>query len=228
MKIVRGRISWETLGASAGIWAMLCLAAGYAIVATTTADPLGADEQFARALAAERMKWEWVTLVRLLGGAFILWFAGTLAGRLRAIEGAPGRLASTAFGPATVWAGVWMLSAFFNSSAILLATSYGDPAGARLAAVLARETPYVLTASVLFTVLLATSLVALRFGGFPKAYIYSTVTLTISFLVLALTDWYGEWNLSPVIVGLALLWTAVTSVLLTWQFQSIGLTENTP
>mgnify|MGYP003694373997 CR=1 FL=1 len=42
-----------------------------------------ADADYVRALVAERMKWEWVTLVRLVGGALVLWFAGTLAGRLR-------------------------------------------------------------------------------------------------------------------------------------------------
>ncbi|MEO8678340.1 MAG: hypothetical protein ABI665_04795 [Vicinamibacterales bacterium] len=225
MRITRGRIAWETLGASAGIWAVLLLGAGYAIVATTIADPRGTDLDYARALIAERMKWEWVTMVRLLGGAFILWFAGTLAGRLRSIEGAPGRLASTAFGPGVVWAGVWLLSAFFNSSAILLATSYDDPAGARLAAVLARETPLVLTASVVFTLLLATSLTTMRFGGFPKAYVYGTAALTIAFLVLALADWYGDGDLSPVIIGLAFLWTAVTSVLLARQFEAAGGAE---
>lgn len=215
MRITPGRITWDTLGASAGIWAVLCLMIGYAIITTTRADPRNAGADFAAALVAEQMKWEWVTLMRLLGGALVLWFAGTLAGRLRLAEGEPGRLTGAAFGPGVVWAGVWLLSAFFNSSAILLATSYRDPAGARLAGLLARDTPYVLTPSVMFTVLLATSLVALRFGGFPRSYTYGTAGLAVLFLILAVADWYGRWNLSPVIVGLAFAWTAATSVVLT-------------
>jgi len=221
MKVRRGRFTWETLGASAGIWAVLWLTIGYAIVATTVADPGGADADYVQALVAERMKWEWVTLVRLVGGALVLWFAGTLAGRLRMVEGEPGHLAGAAFGPAVVWAGVWMLSALFNSSAILLATGSGDHAGARLAALLARETPLVLTASVMFTVLLATALAARKSGGFPASYTHGTSFLAIAFLVLAVADWYGSWNLSALIVGLAFTWTAVTSLLLVRGFDAV-------
>ena len=139
---------------------------------------------------------------------------GSLAGRLRSAEGEPGRLATAAFGLGVVWAGVWLLSGFFNSASILLATSYADPAGARIAGVLARETPYVLTGSVVFALLLATSFVAWRFGGFPKAYTYGTTALALALLILAVADWYGRGNLGPVIIGLALLWMAATSGLL--------------
>jgi hypothetical protein len=148
-----------------------------------------------------------------VGGALVLWFMGSLAGRLRRAEGEPGRLATAAFGLGVVWSGVWLLSAFFNSAAILFAANYGDPAGSRIAGALAREIPYVLTGSVVFTVLLATSFVALRFGGFPKTYTLGTTVLTITLLVIAI-DWYGPVNLSPDIVGLALVWTAATSALL--------------
>jgi hypothetical protein len=151
----------------------------------------------------------------------VLWFAGTLAGRLRMVEGEPGHLAGAAFGPAVVWAGVWMLSALFNSSAIVLATGSGDHAGATLAALLARETPLVLTASVMFTVLLATALAARKSGGFPASYTHATSFLAIAFLVLAVADWYGSWNLSALIVGLAFTWTAVTSVLLVRGFDAV-------
>jgi hypothetical protein len=212
MKSEPGR--WDRIGASAGIWAVVGLGIGYAITRTTTADLAGADADYVHALLAERTKWEWVTFVRLVGGALVLWFMGSLAGRLRLAEGEPGRLATAAFALGVVWAGVWLLSAFFNSASILLAANYGDPAGSRIAGVLARETPYVLTGSVVFALLLATSFVALRFGGFPKAYTFGTTALTLMFLVLAVADWYGPGTLSSVIVGLALLWTAATSALL--------------
>jgi hypothetical protein len=214
MKAAAEMTTWERLGASAGIWAVLWLGIAYAITLTTTADLRAADGDYVRVLLAERMKWEWVTLVRLVGGALILWFMGSFAGRLRIAEGEPGRLANAAFGFGVVWAGVWLLSAFFNSASILLAANYGDPAGARIAGVLARETPYVLTGSVVFTLLLATSFVALRFGGFPRTYTYGTTALTLALSLLAIIDWYGQGNLGPAIVGLALLWTAATSGLL--------------
>lgn len=202
---------WERLGASAGLWAVVVLGIGYAITRTTAADPTGGDAEYVSALVAERMKWEWVTLVRLAGGALVLWFMGSLAGRLRSAEGEPGRLATAAFGLGVVWAGVWLLSGFFNSASILLATKYADPAGARIAGVLARETPYVLTASVVFTLLLATSFVAVRFGGFPRAYTVGTAALAAFLLVLGAADWYGSFDLSSTIVASSLLWTAATS-----------------
>jgi hypothetical protein len=206
--------AWERMGASAGLWAVLLLGIGYAITGTTAANPAASDADYVRALLAERMKWEWVTFVRLVGGTLVLWFMGCLAGRLRHAEGEPGRLATAAFGLGVVWAGVWLLSAFFNSASILLASTYADPAGSRIAGVLARETPYVLSGSVMFALLLAASFVTLRFGGFPTFYIYGTPALAVALLVLAVADWYGSGNLGAAIVGLALLWTAATSVLL--------------
>lgn len=81
----------------------------------------------ARILLTERMKWEWVTLTRLIGGTLVLWFAALLADRRRHAEGEPARLAETGFGLSVIWAGVWLLSAFFNS--IVLAADYADAAG---------------------------------------------------------------------------------------------------
>jgi hypothetical protein len=214
--------TWERLGASSGIWAALTLGAGYAIARTTSAQLTAPDAEFVRALMAERSKWEWITFVRLVGAALVLWFSGSLADRLRHAEGEPARLATTALGLGILWSGVWLLSAFFNSAAIMLAADYGDPAGARVAGVLAREAPYVLTAGLMFAWLLATSVVALRFGGFPRTYAYATAALTVTFFVLALADWYVERELSGVIVSLALLWTGATSVLLRERWTGAG------
>jgi hypothetical protein len=205
---------WERTGASAGIAAVLLLGASYAITSTTNANLAGADADYVRTLLAERMKWEWVTLVRLVGGTLVLWFMGSLAGRLRAVEGEPGRLATAAFGLGVVWAGVWLLSAFFNSASIFLAADYANPSGSRIAGVLARETPFVLTGSVVFAVLLATSFVMFRFGGFPTIYMYATAAFAVAVLALAVADWYGSGNLGPAVVGLALAWTFATSALL--------------
>jgi hypothetical protein len=206
--------TWEKIGASAGLWAVLWLVAGYAITRTTLANPAAPDQDYVRALLAERAKWEWVTMVRLVGGILMLWFMGSLAGRLRVAEGEPGRLAAAAFGLGVVWAGVWLLSAFFNSASILLASDYGDPAGSRIAGILAREMPAVLTPSVVLTLLLASSFVLLRSGGFPKSYTYVTAGLAPMLLLLAVVDWYGRGGLSPVMIGLTFAWTASTSALL--------------
>jgi hypothetical protein len=206
--------TWERLGASSGIWAALSLGAGYVIARTTSAQLTAPDAEFVRALLAERGRWEWITFVRLVGAALVLWFSGSVADWLRRAEGEPARLATAALSLGILWSGVWLLSAFFNSAAIMLAADYGDPAGARVAGVLAREAPDVLTAGVMFAWLLATSFVGLRFGGLPKTYAYATAALTVTFIVLAFADWYGERELSGVIGGLALLWMGATSVLL--------------
>jgi hypothetical protein len=206
--------TWEWAGASAGIAAVLLLGISYAITSTTTANPAAGDADYVRALLAERMKWEWVTFVRLVGGTLVLWLMGSLSGRLRAVEGEPGRLATAAFGLGVVWAGVWLLSAFFNSASILLAADYANASGSRIAGVLAREAPFVLTGGVVFALLLATSFVTFRFGGFPTTYAYGTSAAAVATLVLALADWYGPRNFGPAVVGVALAWTATTSALI--------------
>jgi hypothetical protein len=194
--------------------AALSLGIGYAITRGTTASVAHGDVEYVRALLADRMKWEWVTFVRLLGGILVVWFTSSLADRLRTVEKPPGRLAEAAFGLGILWAGVWLFSAFFNSASIMLAADYNDPAGARMAGVLARELPYVLTGSVVFTWLLATSFVILRSKGFPRIYAFGTAALTVAVLVFALIDWYGTFSLSASIVALALFWTATTSAVL--------------
>jgi hypothetical protein len=192
----------------------LWLAAGYAITRTTVANPGASDVEYVRVLLLERTRWEWVTMARLLGGILMLWFMGSLAGRLRGAEGEPGRLASAAYGLGVVWTGVWLLSAFFNSAAIFLAADYNDPAGSRIAGVLARELPAVLTPSIVLTLLVASTFVMRRSDAFPRGYAYATGALAPVLFVLALADWYGQRDLGPLMIGLALLWTAATSALL--------------
>jgi hypothetical protein len=203
----------EKLGASAGMWAVLWLVLHYAILRTATANPVSPENEYVRALLAERMKWEWATALRVMGGFLMIWFMGSLAGRLRMAEGEPGRLASIGFGVGVVWGAVWLLSAMFNSAAILLATQYENAAGARTLAVVAREMVLILTPSIAFVLSLAVSFVALRFGGFPRAYALGTGAFSLVVLVLAIVDWYGPGNLGAVIMAASLAWLALTSAL---------------
>jgi hypothetical protein len=203
----------EKLGASAGLWAALWLALNYLILAGASADVGAPDADFARALLAERMKWEWATALRVMGGLMIIWFMGSLAGRLRLAEGEPGRLGSIAFGVGVVWGALWLVSAMFNSAAIVLAAQYQDPAAARLAGILAREMMPILTPPVVFTLALAVSFVALRYGGFPKWYSNGTAAFTVFILILAIVEWYGPGNLGTINMTLAFAWLAVTSAL---------------
>jgi uncharacterized membrane protein len=203
----------EKLGASAGLWAVLWIALHYAILNGAAADPASPSLDYVRALLDERMRWEWATALRLMGGLMIVWFMGSLSGRLRLVEGEPGRLASISFGIGVLWGAVWVFSAMFNSVGILLATGYEHPDGARLAGVLAREMVLVLTPSIVFVLALATSFVAFRFGGFPKSYIYATGAFTMLILALAIIDWYGVGNRAESIMVLALGWLGITSAL---------------
>jgi len=205
---------WDRIGASTGMGAVALLATGYAITRTTAANPAASDTDYVRALLAERMKWESVTFVRLVGGTLVLWFMGALAGWLRSPDDRRARLSTVTLGLGVVWAGVWLLSGFFNSASILLATTYADPAGSRVAGVLARETPYVLTGGVMFALLLAVSFTTFSAGHVPSAFRRGTPALALALLALALVDWYGDGTLGPTIVGLALFWTGVTSAML--------------
>jgi hypothetical protein len=204
----------EKLGASAGAWAMLWLSISFLILQGATANLGASDNDFVRALLDERMRWEWATALRVMGGIMIIWFMGSLASRLRLAEGEPGRLGSIAFGIGTVWGALWLLSAMFNSAAILMASEYQNAPAAREAGILAREMVMILTPAVTFALALATGFVATRFGGFPKLYANATTAFTVLLLVLAIVDWYGPGNLDMIIMALAFAWVAVTSLLL--------------
>jgi hypothetical protein len=204
----------ERLGAASGLWAAFWIGLHYFILLGASADPATDARVYVDALLDQRMRWEWATALRLMGGLMIVWFMGSLGGRLRLIEGEPGRLASIGFGIGVLWGGVWVLSAMFNSAAILLATRYQDPDGARLVGVLAREMVLILTPSIVFALALATSYVAIRFGGFPRWYTYASGLFTPVVLALAIADWYGPGNLAEHIMILALGWIAVTSALI--------------
>ncbi len=214
MRGVPGTTISEKLGASAGAWAVLWLSLHYLILRGAAAALTATDGDYARALLDQRMAWESATALRVMGGIMIVWFMGSLGSRLRMAEGEPGRLASIAFGIGVVWGAVWLLSAMLNSSAIMLAASYQNPAGSRLAGALAHDMVVTLTPSLVFTLSLATAFVGLRFGGFPRAYTYGTTAFSVVILALAIADWYGPGNLGNLILALAFAWTAITSLLL--------------
>jgi hypothetical protein len=209
----------EKLGASAGAWAVLWLTINYLIVQRSAADLTGSDVEFVRTLIGERLGWEWATALRVMGGIMIIWYMGSLTGRLRLAEGEPGRLAWIALALGTTWGALWVLSAMFNSAAISLAADYRFASGARLAAILGRDMVRDLTAPIVFALALAVSFVGLRYGGFPRAYTLATAALSAVMLVVAIVDWYGPGDLGVLILVLSFGWTAGTSALLVPAYQ---------
>jgi hypothetical protein len=210
---VPGSTVAEKLGASAGVWAVLWLAINYLIMHSAAADVNAPAADFARALVAERMRWEWATALRVMGGVMIIWFMGSLTSRLRLAEGEPGRLSSITFGIGVVWGALWLLDAMFNSVAIVLADHYQDPTAARFAGIVSHEMMPILTPPVVFTLSLAVAFVALRYGGFPKSYARATGLFTVLLLILAIVEWYGPGNLGTVNMTLVFAWLAITSAL---------------
>jgi uncharacterized membrane protein len=214
MSVEYNRTLWEKLGAVEGLWAAILLSINLVLLLGAAAHPATNDESFFNALQGERMRWEWMTFLRIVAGLMIVWWMGSLAGRLRLAEGEPSRLASVSFGIGTLWGGVWLLSALFNSATILLSYGYHNPAGSRLAGALATETAYVLTPGLVIVLTFAVALVTLRFGGFPRWYALATLGVSGLLFVLALVDWGGSGNLYIPIMAISLLWMALTSVLL--------------
>lgn len=227
MNATQNETIWEKLGAAEGLWAAALLGISSFLANGASVDLAGGDAAFVTALTSSRMTWEWVTFLRLVGGLMIVWWMGSLAGRLRLAEGEPGRLSSIAAGVGVLWGVVWLLSAFLNSASILLATDYANPAGARLAGTLALESAYVLTPSITFAIMLATALVTMRFGGFPRWYAMATTGAAALMLVLAIVDWYGTGNLSVAIVWVGLLWMALTSALLIPTYRAADAVQGT-
>jgi|SRR5882724_9487350 len=223
MSVDSNRTVWEKLGAIEGLWAAILLAINLVLLLGAAAHPAASDAAFNEALKTERMRWEWMTFLRIVAGLMIVWWMGSLAGRLRLAEGEPGRLASISFGFGTLWGGIWLLSALFNSATILLAYNYQNPAGSRLAGALAVETAYVLTPGIVVALTFAVGLVALRFGGFPRWYGMVTMGISILLTILAIVDWEGPGNLGLTMMAIALAWTALTSILLLPTYRATDL-----
>lgn len=213
---------WEKLGASLGMWTVLWIGLLYLVLSRVPIDLEGDSSRFAAALDANRSALDWVTLLTVVGGLAFGWFVGSLVVPLRAAEGAPWRLSRIAHAMGLLWTVTWLLSALFNSASLQLASRYHDPAGARLAAILARETPLVLTPSILFALTLAVAYIGVRFGGLPAAFVRGTAATSALLLVLALVEWYGPGNLGGWILALGLGWTGATSAVLLARVSRAG------
>jgi hypothetical protein len=163
-------------------------------------------------LVNDRMRWEWTTLLRIVGGLGIIWFTAGLAARLRRFGARPADPAAIVLGAGILWGCIWLVSGLFNSVAISLATRYADPQGVLLLTVLGVESVLVLTPAISIAFLTATGVAILAVPTFPVRYAYMTLSGAAFRGVLAVADWYDVADVSVRILDFTLLWVVVTGI----------------
>ena len=197
-------VKFERFGGASGVIGVAAIVIQLILVGSATPD--------GQALLEDRMRWEWTTLLRIVGGIGIIWFTAGLAARLR-------RFGSRLAGPGTIvlgagilWGCIWLVSGLFSSVAISLATTYADPQGVHLLAVLGAESVLVLTPAISIAFLVATGAAILAAPTFPRRYAYMTLSGAVVRGVLAILDWYGTANFAMRILDFTLLWVVVTGI----------------
>src|SRR5204862_6835224 len=143
-----------------------------------------------RMLLHDRMRWEWTTFLRIVGGIGIIWFTAGLAARLRRLGPRPASAASVVLGAGILWGAVWLISALFNSAAISLAT-FPAAANVRLLTIFGTDSVLVLTPVLSVAFLASTGAAVLASPTFPRRYGYMTLFSAVFRLFLAILDWYG-------------------------------------
>jgi hypothetical protein len=111
-----------------------------------------------------------------------------------------------------LWGSVWLVSAFFNSVAIALATTYADPEGVRFLTLLGLQSVLVLTPALTIALLGATGVAVLASPTFPRRFGYMTLGSAAFRLVLSILDWCGSAELAMRIMVLTLIWIVVTGI----------------
>jgi hypothetical protein len=197
-------VRFERAGGASGVIGVAAIAAQFAMAGTAAPD--------AAALAAHRVRWEWVTLLRIVGGLGLIWFTAGLAARLRRWELQPTGAARVVLGAGLLWGAVWLVSAAFNSVAITLGTDYRDTARVHLLGILGAQSVLVLTPALSMAFLIATGAAVLAAPTFPRRFAYAAFCAAAFRFVLALVDWHGDADLAMRIMDFTLMWVVVTSV----------------
>jgi hypothetical protein len=197
-------VSLERFGGVSGILGIAAIAAQFALVGTTAPD--------AQALLTDRMRWEWATLLRAVGGVGIMWFTAALAARLQRLGSDSAGPAAIVLGSGALWGFVWLLSALFNSVALFVAGSVPDAPQVRFLTVLSLESVRVLTPTLTIAFVFATGVAVLASPTFPRRFGHAALAAAAFRVVLALIDWYGSADLATRILDVSLLWVVVTSI----------------
>jgi hypothetical protein len=197
-------VRFERVGGASGVIAVVAIAIQFLLVGTTAPD--------AGALVDHRGRWEWVTLLRVVGGIGITWFTAGLAGRLRRWTHQPTGPARVVLGAGLLWGAVWLISAAFNSAALSLPIAYGDPAAVHLLGVFGAQSVLVLTPALSIAFLVATGAAVLAAPTFPRRFAHAAFWAAGFRFVLALVDWHGDADVVMRIMDFTLMWVVVTSV----------------
>jgi hypothetical protein len=197
-------VSFERFGGASGVIGVAAIATQFIVTGTAAPD--------AASLIEHRLAWEWTTLLRAVGGLGLIWFTAGLAARLRRWDSPASGPAMLVLGSGLLWGSVWLMSAAFNSAAILLATAYNDASSVRFVAVLGTQSVLVLTPALTIAFLIATGVAVLSAPTFPRRFGYTAFCAALFRLVMALIDWQGSADLAMRIMDFTLMWVVVTSV----------------
>jgi len=197
-------VKLERFGGVSGVIGVAAIATQFFVTGTAAPD--------AASLVQHRQAWEWTTLLRAVGGLGLIWFTAGLAARLRRWESPASGPAMLVLGSGLLWGAVWLMSAAFNSTAILLATTYNDAASVRFVAVLGTQSVLVLTPALTIAFLIATGVAVLAAPTFPRRFAHAAFGAALLRLIAALIDWQGSADLAMRIMDFSLMWVVVTSV----------------
>jgi hypothetical protein len=197
-------VRFERFGGASGVVGVAAIALQFALVGIATPD--------SQALLHDRMRWEWATLLRIVGGLGLIWFTAGLAARLRRLGSRPAGPATIVLGAGILWGCIWLVSGLFNSVAISLATTYADPGGVPFLTVLGAQITLVLTPALSIAFLVGTGAAVLSTPTFPRRYAYMTLSGAAFRGIMAILDWYGTAQLAMRILDFTLLWVVVTGI----------------
>ena len=197
-------VIFERVGGASGVVGVAAIAVQFLLVGTAAPDAAGVQ--------AHRIRWEWVTLLRVVGGVGIIWFTAGLAARLRRWMHSPTGPARVVLGAGILWGAIWLISAGLNSAALSMPASYGDPSAVHFLGVLSVESTLVLTPALSIAFLVATAVAVLAAPTFPRRFAHAAFWAAGFRFVLAIVDWHGDASLVMRIMDFTLLWVVVTSV----------------
>lgn len=219
----RRSVTWDRLGAVAGIICVALIGTGSALGdpydPATDPNPERPAAALADALAQNRADARLGSYLILVGVFFLLWFVAYLHGRLRAAEGEGGWMATVALGGGLVAAAVFLLGASIGFASSELSSYGADTQVAKTFFVWGWNAADI-AAPPLIALVAATTVVALRFGVFASWFRWFGVVWTALLLMLLLTNTAG---LGAV---LSLVWIFAASLLLLLQTRSVTPASN--